>query len=129
MAGYVKHNLLETEDSAAKFGFGHVGEVRFPNEDLRTEQTGLSLHTIKPNQRQAFGHRHAEVEEVYVVLRGSGRAKLGEEIVEVRERDALRVDPDTWRCFEAGPDGLEVLAVSPRRKDDRGEMQMDWWQD
>ncbi|HEY8467501.1 MAG TPA: cupin domain-containing protein [Solirubrobacterales bacterium] len=127
--GFDKRNLLEIADSAAKFGFGHVGEARFPNEELHTQQTGLSLHTIKPNQRQAFGHRHAEVEEVYVILRGSGRAKLDDEIVEVGERDAVRVDAQTWRCFEAGPDGLELLAVSPRRKDDRGEMEVGWWKD
>lgn len=127
--GFDKHNLLATEDSAVKFGFGHVGEARFPNEDLGTQQTGLSLHSVKPNQRQAFAHRHEEVEEIYVVLHGSGRAKLDDEIVEIGERDALRVDPGTWRCFEAGPEGLEVLAFSPRRKDDRGEMQTDWWKD
>ncbi len=127
--GFEKINLLNAEDSAAKFGFSHVGEARFPNEDLGTEQTGLSLHRIKPNQRQAFGHRHTTAEEIYIVINGSGRVKLDDEIIELGERDAVRVDPQTWRCFEAGPDGLEFLAVGARRPDDKGEMETGWWKD
>jgi mannose-6-phosphate isomerase-like protein (cupin superfamily) len=126
---YTKTNFSEVEDSAAKFGFGHVGEARFANDDLETEQTGVSHHKVKPNSRQAFAHRHADVEEVYFVVSGSGRIKLDDEIVEITELDAIRIAPDVVRCLEGGPDGVEVLAFSPRRKDDRGEMLPDWWSD
>jgi mannose-6-phosphate isomerase-like protein (cupin superfamily) len=129
VATYTIKSLDEVEDSAAKFGFGHLGEARFANAALETEQTGLSNHRLKPNARQAFGHRHDEAEEVYVVIRGSGRAKLDDEIVEVSERDAIRVSPGVVRAFEAGPDGLELIAFGPRRPDDRGEMLPDWWSD
>jgi len=127
MSAYTKRNLMEVEDSAAKFGFGEVGEARFPNSDLETEQTGLSFHRVRPSRRQAFGHKHEEVEEVYVVVRGAGRMKLDDEVIDVTELDAIRVAPGVVRAFEAGPDGLDVLAVSPRRPDDRGEMLPGWW--
>jgi mannose-6-phosphate isomerase-like protein (cupin superfamily) len=126
---YTIKNMSEVEDSAAKFGFGEVAEARFANDDLDTEQTGISHHKVRPNKRQAFGHKHAEVEEVYFVVAGSGRIKLDDEIVEIQELDAIRISPDVVRCLEGGPDGVEVLAFGPRRKDDRGEMLPDWWSD
>jgi mannose-6-phosphate isomerase-like protein (cupin superfamily) len=126
---YTIKNLTDVEDSAAKFGHGDVGEARFINDELETEQTGLSHHKLNPNARQAFGHRHEDVEEVYVVLAGAGQVKLDDEIVDVNPRDAIRVEPSVVRAFQAGPDGLEVLAFSPQRKDDRGEVLPDWWSD
>ncbi len=128
-APYTKKNVKEVEDSAAKFGFGHLGEARFANDDLETEQTGVSYHRVNPNTRQAFGHRHEDVEEVYFVVSGSGRIKLDDEIVEIEESDAIRISPDAVRCLEGGPEGIEVLAFSPRRTDDRGEVLPDWWSD
>jgi mannose-6-phosphate isomerase-like protein (cupin superfamily) len=126
---YTHKNIGEVEDAAAKFGYGETHETRFASDDLETEQAGFSVHRIKPGKRQPFAHRHDDVEEVYVVLSGAGRVKLDEEIVEVREHDAVRVSPGVVRCFEAGGDGLEVLAFSPRRTDDRGEILHGWWDD
>jgi mannose-6-phosphate isomerase-like protein (cupin superfamily) len=128
-APYTHRNLADVEDSAPRFGFGEVQESRFANADLETEQTGLSLHRVKPDARQAFAHKHDEVEEIYVVLNGSGRVKLGDDVVEIAERDAIRVAAGVVRAFEGGPDGLEVLAFSARREDDRGEIIPDWWTD
>jgi mannose-6-phosphate isomerase-like protein (cupin superfamily) len=128
-APYTIRNVRDVEDSAEKFGFGHVGEARFANEYLDTEQVGMSHHKVNADARQAFGHRHEDVEEVYFVVAGSGRVKLDDDIVDVSERDAIRVSPQVVRCFEAGPDGLELIAFSPRRGDDRGEMLPDWWTD
>ena len=118
--------LTEVADSAPKFGFSELQEARFASGDLETERTGLSHQLVKPDQRQPFGHRHDEAEEVYVVLSGSGRANLDGEIVEVAERDALRVAPGVTRAFEAGPDGLELLAFGPKHDGD-GEIIPGWW--
>ncbi len=60
---------------------------------------------------------------------GSGRLKLDDEIVEVAALDAIRVSPEVTRSFEAGPDGLELIAVGARDADDRGEILPGWWQD
>jgi mannose-6-phosphate isomerase-like protein (cupin superfamily) len=125
---YTIKKLSEVEDSATRFGVGDVQEARFAHDELGAERTGVSYLRVKPNKRQAFAHRHDEAEEVYVVLGGSGRMKLDDEIVEVGELDAIRVAPMVTRMFEAGPDGIELLAVGVRHKGD-GEIIRDWWTD
>ena len=129
MAGsYTLRKLTDVEDSAGRFGFEEYQEARFANDALETERTGMSHFRVKPGKRQPFGHVHDEAEEVYVVLSGSGRVKLDEEILDVAKGDALRVAPSVTRCFEAGPDGLEVLAVGARHDGD-GEVLHGWWTD
>ena len=125
---YTLEKLTEVEDSAPKFGYGEIQEARFANTALGTERTGVSYHRLKPGKRQAFGHRHDDAEEVYVVLGGSGRVKLDDEVVELGARDALRVAPGVVRAFEGGPDGLEVLAFGARHEGD-GELIQGWWSD
>jgi mannose-6-phosphate isomerase-like protein (cupin superfamily) len=120
--------LLDVKDSAAEFGYSDAQEARFARSDLDAEQTGLSHLRLKPGQRSPFGHKHENAEEVYVVLSGSGRMKLDDEIIEVETLDAIRVAPEVTRAFEAGSDGLEVLAVGARHDGD-GEIFPGWWSD
>jgi mannose-6-phosphate isomerase-like protein (cupin superfamily) len=124
---YTRKSLAEVEDAAEKFGHGESQEAHFANQDLETEQTGLSFHRVKPGKRQGFGHKHREVEEVYVVIAGSGRVKLDDETLDVKRLDAVRVSPGVTRAWEAGDEGLELVAFSPLRTDDRGEMIQGWW--
>ena len=120
---YTIKNLQDVEDSAPKFGFGQSQEARFARADLAAEQSGLSFHRVLSGQHQAFAHRHEKVEEIYVVLSGSGRVKLDDEVHEVKPLDAIRVAPNVARAFEASPDEpLEILAFGPHAPDDRGEM-------
>ena len=126
--GYTIKNLRETADSAPEFGLGDVGEAHFPREELGAETTGLAYQVFKPNKRSAFGHRHDKAEEVYVVLSGSGRMRLDDEIIDIGQLDAIRVDPQVTRAFEAGPDGMALLAFGPRHADD-GTMLPDFWTD
>ena len=123
---YAKKNLRDVEDSAAQHGVGESQEARFPRTDLGAEQTGLNYLTVKPGKREAFAHRHHQAEEMYVVLAGSGRVKLDDELVELTRLDAVRVAPGTTRCFEAGPEGMEVLVFGPRFEGD-GEIVADFW--
>ena len=123
---YTKKNLREVEDSAVKHGFSDFQEARFPRADLSAEQTGLNYLIVKPGRREAFAHRHREAEEIYVVLAGSGRVKLDDELVALAPLDAVRVSPGTARSFEAGPEGLEVLVFGPHVDGD-GEMVRDFW--
>src|SRR3984893_9054497 len=127
-ASYTLKKLTDVEDSAARFGLGEVQEARFANEDLEAEHTGVSYHRLKADKRQGFAHRHEKAEEVYVVLGGSGRVKLDDEIIEIEALDALRVAPGVIRAFEAGSDGVELLAFGPRHKGD-GEVIQNWWTD
>lgn len=124
--GHTIKKLTDVEDIAPKFGFGELGEARFARADLDAQDTGISHLRLKPGARQAFGHRHDNAEEIYVVLSGSGRVKLEDEILEIGTLDAIRVSPKTTRCFEAGPQGLEWLAVGPHLQGD-GETVPGWW--
>jgi mannose-6-phosphate isomerase-like protein (cupin superfamily) len=125
---YTIHALADSEDMAPKYGLDSQGEARFATKDLAAEQTGVSLQSLKPGKRQMFGHRHDEAEEVYVVLSGSGRVKLDDDIEEITAMDAIRVSPTVTRAFEAGPDGMQVLAFGPHRSGD-GEVIQGWWSD
>jgi mannose-6-phosphate isomerase-like protein (cupin superfamily) len=125
---FTRKRLTDVKDSAPEFGLGDVQEARFAKGDLDAEQTGVSHHRLKPDERSPFGHRHEEAEEVYVVLSGSGRIKLDDEIVEVEALDAIRVAPEVTRAFEAGPEGIEILAVGARHDGD-GEIIQNWWSD
>jgi uncharacterized cupin superfamily protein len=127
-APFTLKNLAEVDDSAPKFGYAEVQEARFAKDELDAEQTGVSYQRVKPGKRQAFAHRHERAEEVYVVLGGSGQAKLEDQIVELRALDAIRVAPGVTRAFQAGPDGLELLAFGPRHDGD-GDVLPGWWSD
>ena len=95
---------------------------------LGAERTGVSLFRLRPGKRSPFTHRHTAAEEVYVVLGGSGRVKLDDELLDVAALDCIRVAPATARAFEAGPDGLEFLAVGAHHPGD-GEPVQDPWTD
>jgi quinol monooxygenase YgiN/quercetin dioxygenase-like cupin family protein len=126
--GHTVRNLGEAEDQAAKYGYGEMGESRFPSDDLEAEHTGVSHQRLRPGKRQMFAHRHRRAEEVYVVLSGSGRVRIENEIVDIGPLDAIRVGPQQTRAFEAGPDGMEFLAFGARARGD-AEIVPDWWTD
>jgi mannose-6-phosphate isomerase-like protein (cupin superfamily) len=106
-------------------------EFRLATKPLELDRSGLSYQRVPPNYRFPYGHTHETQEEVYVVVRGSGRMKLDDEIVELQEWDAVRVAPGTWRGYEAGPDGLEILVIGAPNlgENPRGDVEgeRDWW--
>ena len=118
MADYTHANLAELEDMAVEGGFSEFQEARFANRDLELEILGVSYQIVKPDKHHAFGHRHREAEEVYVVLSGSGKIHLDDEEVAVKRLDAIRVGPEVTRGFEAGSDGLELIVFSPKAPGD-----------
>lgn len=128
---YTHLNLADAEDMAPKFGIGDTLEGRFVRTSLELEQSGLSYQKLKPNKRSTFGHSHKGQEEIYVVVRGSGRIKIGDDIVELKPLDAVRVAAQAVRALEAGPDGLDILAFGPRTDEAAAEVEMvpDWWSD
>lgn len=130
---YTKINLKDdVQDSATRFGFAPDMEARFASKDLALEQSGVGYERLSPGFRVPFGHTHKAQEELYVILSGSGRVKIDDEIVEFRRWDAIRVPAGVMRCFEAGPDGAELLAFGAPRIDDPTadtEMRPGWWSD
>lgn len=127
-AAYTVVHLDEVEDAAVANGLDHRWEARVAREDLGAERTGLTHFRLRPGKRSPFAHRHREAEEVYVILAGSGWIKLDEEIREVAPGEAIRIAPAVARAFEAGPDGLELIATGPHVAGD-GEPVKDPWVD
>jgi mannose-6-phosphate isomerase-like protein (cupin superfamily) len=123
---YTKRNLEDLEDAAVPNGFGDRWEARVAREPLHAGQTGLTHFRLRPGKRSPFSHRHRDAEEVYVIVGGSGKVKLDDELIEVRPYDAIRLSPGVARAFEAGPDGLEFLAGGPHHPGD-GEPVDDPW--
>jgi mannose-6-phosphate isomerase-like protein (cupin superfamily) len=130
MEAYTKINIEDVEDSAVSFGLSPSLEARFGRKALGGTVLGVSRETLAPGFRVPFGHTHRDQEEVYVVLRGGGRMKIGDELVDLVEGDMVRVAPGVWRCTEAGPDGLQVLAIgAPIADENDAEIEQGWWAD
>jgi mannose-6-phosphate isomerase-like protein (cupin superfamily) len=130
MSDYTIVNIREHENIAPKFGMPDDMEARFPKKELNCEVGAVGLETLGPGFRHPFGHRHKTQEELYVVVSGSGRVKLDDEIVDLRQWDVVRVPPQTMRNFEGGPDGMEILAFgAPIGGESDGEIVPGWWTD
>jgi mannose-6-phosphate isomerase-like protein (cupin superfamily) len=129
---YTRRNLKgDLEDVGSVFDGDPGLEFRAATKPLGLERSGLTHQYVPPNYRFPYGHTHEVQEEIYVVVRGGGRMKVDDEIFELLEWDAVRVPPGSWRGYEAGPEGLELLVIgAPNlgeepRDDFEGER--DWW--
>jgi mannose-6-phosphate isomerase-like protein (cupin superfamily) len=126
MSAYSKVNLLNLDNSAQAKAAG--GGARFAWSHFDSEHLGVSHFRYPPNFQPTDGNSHGEQEEVYVVLGGSGRVRLNDDVMDVRQWDVIRVAPSTIRGFAAGDEGLEVLAVgSDRPEGGDGHPAKGWW--
>jgi uncharacterized cupin superfamily protein len=123
---YSQINLAEIEDVAPANGFADRWQARVARTALGAQQTGVSYFRLLAAKRSPFVHRHASAEEIYVILSGTGRLKLDDEILDVRALDAIRVAPEVARAFEAGSEGLEFLAFGPHHPADGQPVDDDW---
>ncbi|HET8820590.1 MAG TPA: cupin domain-containing protein [Thermoleophilaceae bacterium] len=128
MADYTRVNLRDdVQDMAPRFGMEGI-ESRFARTNLDMEKGGLSYFRLDPGFRAPFGHTHSEQEEVYVVVSGSARVAVGDDLIDMAQFDAVRVAPGAWRGMEAGPEGVEVIAFGAPNTDNKdAEMQQGWW--
>jgi mannose-6-phosphate isomerase-like protein (cupin superfamily) len=128
MSAYKVVNLMEIENSVGDRAPGLEG--RFARKQLESRDLGVTHWRYRPNFRAPASHRHGEQEEAYVVISGSGRVRLGDEIVDLRQWDVVRVAPEVVRGFESGPDGLEMIAIGgPRPEEGDGQLAEDPWPD
>ena len=109
MSRHATVNLLDVENSMAEHADNIEG--RFGRKHLDSRDLGVSLFRYHAHARSPMGHSHREQEEAYVVVAGSGRVLLDDEPHELALWDVVRVAPDVVRAFEAGPDGLDIVAV------------------
>jgi mannose-6-phosphate isomerase-like protein (cupin superfamily) len=131
MSDYTIKNLFDDIENAAAARMPDAPlDSRFARSHIDSEHLGVSYFKYGPGFRTPFGHRHREQEEAYVVVSGSGRARLDDDIRDLRQWDVLRVAPQVVRAFEAGPEGLELLAVgNDRPEGGDGELFSDFWTD
>jgi quercetin dioxygenase-like cupin family protein len=113
MSRFTLKNLMEIEDSTAGRALGIEG--RFARKHLDSEHLGISHFRYAPGVRSTMAHSHREQEEAYIVVAGSGRIRLDDEVHDLKQWDVVRVSPQTVRAFEAGPEGLEFIAVGSDR--------------
>ena len=130
MANYTKLNLRdEVEDQAPKFGLEGL-EFRSARVPLELENAGISYQKLTPNFRVPFGHRHNQQEEIYLVVSGSARLKLDDEVLDLKPFDAVRIPKETMRNLEGGPEGAEIIAFgAPNVGPGDGPMTNGWWAD
>jgi len=127
MTNYAIKNLMDVEPSNG--GPGEEIDVRFARKHLDSQQLGVSWFRYGPGFR-TIGHRHEVQEEAYVVVGGSGRMKLDDEIVELRRWDVVRVAPEVGRGFEGGPEGLELIAIGGTKPEGGDGVRVeDFWTD
>src|SRR3974390_3058354 len=131
---FTLRNIKEDlEDIGPRFGGAPDLEFRAATAALELEKSGRSYQRVPPGCRFPYGHTHKKQEEVYVVLRGGGRMKLDDEIVELRGWDGGAVAPGTWRGYEAGPEGLEILVIGAPNLGDAPREDVEgkrgWWAD
>jgi mannose-6-phosphate isomerase-like protein (cupin superfamily) len=131
VAGYTKLSLKrDVEDQALSYGLSPNLEFRFVGTGLDAHESGLSYLRVAPGFRLPFGHSHERQEEIYVLVSGSARVKLDDDLVELEPWDCLRIAPETVRNVEAGPEGAELLLfAAPRAGSDDVTMLQGWWQE
>jgi mannose-6-phosphate isomerase-like protein (cupin superfamily) len=134
VADYTNVNLKEdVEDMAPQFGMPPGMEAHFATGNLQLQKSGASYMRLEPNFRVPFGHAHQEQEELYVLVSGSARVKVDDDVVDLGRLGALRIPPKAMRCVQAGPEGAEYLAFGapPVEGDRRAESQLtpNWWSD
>jgi quercetin dioxygenase-like cupin family protein len=128
MSRFATVNLLDVEDSIGERAPGIEG--KFGRKHLDSRDLGVSLFRYAADLRSPMAHSHREQEEAYIVASGSGRVLLDGEVHELRQWDVLRVAPEVVRAFEAGPDGLDLIAVGgPKPADGDGVMGAAEWPD
>jgi mannose-6-phosphate isomerase-like protein (cupin superfamily) len=130
MPGYTLVNLKKVEDQAPNFGLSPNLQARFAREPLGLQKSGITYFRFAPNFRVPFGHRHKVQEEIYLLVGGTARIKIEDDVLELKPWDAVRVANDQTRTLEAGPEGAEVLAFgAPKTGPGDGEMIPNWWAD
>jgi uncharacterized cupin superfamily protein len=131
MSDYTHINLKsDVDDQAPNFGLSPNLEARMARVALGLENSGVSYLRIAPGFRIPFGHKHKQQEEVYVLVNGSARIKIEDEVRDMKQWDAVRLHRDTLRGFEAGDDGAEFIAIgAPNTGPGDADIVQEWWSD
>jgi mannose-6-phosphate isomerase-like protein (cupin superfamily) len=131
MGSYTVQNLNDVQNQGENFGINPDElQLRMAKDPLECQNAGISLLRLGPSFRVPFGHKHKTQEEIYVLVKGSGRMKIEDDVVEVQPLTAVRVDPGTMRSLEAGPEGADFVVIgAPKTGPGDGDVVQGWWSD
>jgi mannose-6-phosphate isomerase-like protein (cupin superfamily) len=130
MAGYTALQINEVEDQAPNIGLPAEMQLRMARVPLNCEKCGISYLRLAPGFRMPYGHTHKVQEEVFILVSGSARMKLDDDVIDVKPWTAVRVAPETMRSLEAGPEGAELVAIgAPNTGPGDGNNVLGWWSD
>jgi mannose-6-phosphate isomerase-like protein (cupin superfamily) len=125
-------SILHANDVADEYaGTSVPGEFRPLSGALGLEQLAVTLIRVPPHSdfEQGTGHYHEQIEELYLVVRGTLTMRFGDEVRKVNAGTAVRVAPHTRRSHRnEGDEPVEMWAVS-RRLDDHDSVKIDeFWE-
>jgi mannose-6-phosphate isomerase-like protein (cupin superfamily) len=131
VAGHTVKNLKEIENQGVKFGLDENDiQLRMAKDPLETENCGISYVRLGSGWRTPFGHTHKTQEEIYILVNGSARMKIEDEIVDLKPFTAVRVSPATMRSYEGGPEGAELIVIgTPKTGPGDADTVPGWWSD
>jgi mannose-6-phosphate isomerase-like protein (cupin superfamily) len=107
------------------------GEFRSLKDALGSEQVAVTLIRVPPHSdfEQGTGHHHEELEEVYIVTRGTLTMRFDDEIERVAAGSVVRVAPETTRSHRnEGDEPVEMWAVSQRKEGRDATKVEDFWE-
>lgn len=107
------------------------GEFRSLTEALGCTQMAVTLIRVPAHSdfEQGTGHFHDEIEEIYIVTRGTLTMRFGDEVREVRAPAAVRVDARTARSHRnEGDEAVEMWAVSRKLENKDATKLEDYWE-
>ena len=107
------------------------GEFRPLTRALGGEQLAVTLIRVPPHSdfEQGTGHRHDELEELYLVTRGTLTMRFGDDVLHVSAGTAVRVAPRTVRSHRnEGDEAVEMWAVSRLIDHDDATKVDDFWE-
>ncbi|HET7455326.1 MAG TPA: cupin domain-containing protein [Solirubrobacterales bacterium] len=126
------YSVAQADDAEDAYAGSDVpGEFRSLTDSLGADQLALTLIRIPPHSdfEQGTGHRHDEIEEIYLVTRGTLTMRFGNEIETVGPGTAVRVAPQTLRSHRnEGDEPVEMWAISRQSEGDGGEKVDDFWE-
>jgi len=124
--------IIRADDVADVYAGSDVpGEFRPLTRALEAEQLAVTLIRVPPHSdfEQGTGHHHEELEELYLVTRGTLTMRFGDEVRRVEAGTAVRVAPRTVRSHRnEGDEPVEMWAIS--RRIDHGDATKvdDFWE-
>jgi len=128
------YSIVKADEAKDAYADSDVpGEFRSLTKALGAEQLAVTLIRIPPHSdfEQGSGHRHSEIEEIYLVTCGTLTMRFGEEIETVAAGSVVRVPSETVRSHRnEGDEPVEIWAISRQSESesDGGEKVDDFWE-